>query len=481
MFKRFLYGCLFALLILAAVLVFNTWRYTKPIPSYPAVAITGISDSAAIHLGEAIRIKTISYGDTLPVDTTEFIKFRSFLEATYPTVHRQLPRMIFSEFSYVYTWKGKDTTLQPLVIMAHMDVVPVEAVAEKKWSVPSFSGLIKEDTVWGRGAVDDKASAIAIFEAAEQLLKENVQPQQTIYLCFGHDEEIAGKRGAAKIAAWFKQQNIRPQLVLDEGGQVDTEHFKDLKRPVAVIGVGEKGYVNIDLTVEIAGGHSSMPIKETAIDVLNKAIEKISAKQMPARITAPVAELFSRIGPGGSYMNRMALSNQWLFKPMLISQLEKTKESNAMIHTTLVPTIVKAGIKDNVIPSVAKATFNSRTLPGESSDDVINFVKQAINDDRVLVQKQTISLMEPSALTATDNAMFKKLEAIVYKTVPDAVVSPYLMIGATDSRYYRPFSNAVLNFIPMENARGFHGIDERIPVSDLKRIIFFYKMLMTGK
>ena len=202
---------------------------------------------------------------------------------------------------------------------------------------------------------------------------------------------------------------------------------------------------------------------------------------MPARITAPVAELFSRIGPGGSYMNRMALSNQWLFKPMLISQLEKTKESNAMIHTTLVPTIVKAGIKDNVIPSVAKATFNSRTLPGESSDDVINFVKQAINDDRVDVQKQTISLMEPSALTATDNAMFKKLEAIVYKTVPDAVVSPYLMIGATDSRYFRPFSNAVLNFIPMQNARGFHGIDERIPVSDLKRIIFFYKMLMTGK
>ena len=161
MFKRFLYGCLFALLILATVLVFNTWRYTKPIPSYPAVAITGISDSAAIHLGEAIRIKTISFGDTLPVDTTEFNKFRSFLETTYPTVHRQLPRMIFSEFSYIYTWKGKDSTLQPLVIMAHMDVVPVEAVAEKKWSVPSFSGLIKEDTVWGRGAVDDKASAVA--------------------------------------------------------------------------------------------------------------------------------------------------------------------------------------------------------------------------------------------------------------------------------------------------------------------------------
>ena len=481
MFKRFLYLCLFAILVLAAVLVFNTWRYTKPIPSYPSVAITGISDSAAIHLGGAIRIKTISFGDTLPVDTTEFNKFRTFLETTYPTVHKQLPRMIFSEFSYVYTWKGKDTTLKPWVIMAHMDVVPVEAVAEKNWAVPSFSGLIKQDTVWGRGAVDDKASVISIFEAAEQLLKENFTPERTIYLCFGHDEEIAGKRGAAKISAWFKEQNIRPELVLDEGGQVDTEHFKELNRPVAVIGVGEKGYVNIDLTVEIAGGHSSMPMKETAIDVLNKAIEKIRAVQMPASITPPIAELFNRIGPGGTYMNRMALSNLWLFKKMLISQLEKTKETNALIHTTLVPTIVKAGIKDNVIPSVAKATFNSRILPGETSDDVINFIKQAINDERVVVQKQTISLMEPSTITAADNAMFKKLEAIVYKTVPDAVVSPYLMVGASDSRYYRSFSDAVLNFFPMQNAKGFHGINERIPISDLKRIIFFYKMILTDK
>jgi carboxypeptidase PM20D1 len=404
-----------------------------------------------------------------------------FLETTYPTVHQKLSRQIFSEFSYVFTWKGKDTTLKPYVLMAHMDVVPVEAVAEKNWTVPSFSGMIQGDTIWGRGAVDDKASAISIFEAAEQLLKENFQPERTIYLCFGHDEEIAGKRGAAKISAWFKEQNIQPELVLDEGGQVDTEHFKELKRPVAVIGVGEKGYVNIDLTVEIPGGHSSMPIPETAIDVLNKAIEKVRAQQVPARITAPLKELFQRIGPGGSFVSRMAVSNQWLFKGMLISELEKTKQTNALIHTTLVPTIVKAGIKDNVIPSVAKATFNSRILPGETSDDVVNFVKKAINDERVTVKKQTISLMEPSALTPSDHPMFKKVEAITYKVVPNAVVSPYLMVGATDSRYFRPFSNAVVNFSPMTDAKGFHGIDERIPVADLHRMIFFYKLLMTEK
>lgn len=481
MFKRLFFLLLLAIFLLSAVLLFNTIRFSKTMPVYPSVEVTGISDSAALHLSRAIQIKTVSFGDTLPIDTTEFLKFRVFLETTYPTVHQKLPRQIFSEFSYVYTWKGKDTTLKPYVIMAHMDVVPVEAVAEKNWTVPSFSGTIKGDTIWGRGAVDDKASAISIFEAAEQLLKENFQPERTIYLCFGHDEEIAGKRGAASISAWFKEQNIHPELVLDEGGQVDREHFKELKRPVAVIGVGEKGYVNIDLTVEIPGGHSSMPFPETAIDILNSAIAKIRAQQMPAKITPPIQELFVRIGPGGGLLNRMALSNQWLFKSMLINELEKTKQTNALIHTTLVPTIVKAGIKDNVIPSVAKATFNSRILTGETSDDVVNFVKKAINDERVTVKKQTISLMEPSALTSSENPMFKKVEDIVYKIVPNVIVSPYLMVGATDSRYFRPFSNAVVNFAPMTDAKGFHGIDERIPITDLKRMIFYYKMLMTDK
>ncbi|MBK8089052.1 MAG: M20/M25/M40 family metallo-hydrolase [Chitinophagaceae bacterium] len=181
MFKRFFFLLLTAILVLSAVLLFNTIRFSKIIPVYPSVAVTGISDSAALHLSQAIRIKTVSFGDTLPIDTTEFLKFRVFLETTYPTVHQKLPRQIFSEFSYLYTWKGKDTSLKPYVIMAHMDVVPVEAVAEKNWSVPSFSGTIKGDTIWGRGAVDDKASAISIFEAAEQLLKENFQPERTIY------------------------------------------------------------------------------------------------------------------------------------------------------------------------------------------------------------------------------------------------------------------------------------------------------------
>ena len=479
--KRILQILLVSLIVLILILFFNTLQL-KPIQEGSSVAVEiPKDDTAALHLSEAIQIKTISFGDTLPIDTAEFLKFRAFMEKTYPLMHSKLEKKSFNQFSYVFKWKGKDTSKAPFVLMAHLDVVPVEAIAESKWTYPSFSGMVKKDTIWGRGAVDDKSSAIAIMEATEQLLRNNFTPERTFYICFGHDEEIAGKRGANIVSQWFKENNIRPAFVLDEGGMIDTEKFKDVKKPVAVIATGEKGFVNVDISVTIPGGHSSQPEKETAIDVLNKAITKVRATQMPPIITPPLQSLLERTAAEQSFLKRMVVSNMWLFKNVVIKNLEENKQTNAMVHTTLVPTIVKAGIKDNVIPSIANATFNSRILPGQTSDDVVNFVRNTINDDRVTVKKQTISLMEASSSTPSDHPTFKMLESITKKIVPNVLVSPYLMIGATDSRYYRPFSEAVLNFTPMQNAKGFHGIDERIGIADLSRMISFYKLVLAEK
>ncbi|MFN5361314.1 MAG: M20/M25/M40 family metallo-hydrolase [Bacteroidota bacterium] len=467
-----------AFLVLIGILVFNTPKQSQPANGNSIEPIPAAGDSAAWHLSRALQIKTVSKGDTLPIDTAEFVAFRQFLESSYPLIHRQLQRQIFNEFSYLYRWKGKDSSLAPWVLMAHTDVVPVEAAVEKNWSVPSFSGAIKNDTIWGRGAVDDKSSVIAIMEAIENLLQLGFIPERTIYIALGHDEEVAGRRGARVISDWMREQKIRPAFVLDEGGQIDTEHFKELGRPVAIIATGEKGYTNIDLSVELPGGHSSMPAKETAIDILNKAVVAVREKQIPGSITPVVEEMIRRTTAPGPFLKRMVTHNLWLTEPLVKMEMEKSKETNALIHTTLVPTIVQGGIKDNVIPSTAKATFNSRILQGQSSDDVLTFVKKAVNDERVLIKKQTKSLMEPSSITPFRDPSFLQLERIIKNAVPNVIVSPFLMIGASDSRYFRDFSEAVLNFSAIQNMKGFHGIDERIGIKDLDRMIWFYKQLL---
>jgi carboxypeptidase PM20D1 len=476
--RPILFFLLAAFLLLIGTLVLNTSKKSEPDNNIILEKIPPAGDSAVFHMSRAIQIKTVSRGDTLPIDTAEFVAFRQFLEGSYPLIHRQLKRQVFNEFSYLYEWKGKDSSLAPRVLMAHQDVVPVEGAAEKNWTVSSFGGVIKNDTIWGRGAVDDKSSLVAIMEAVEKLLQQGFVPARTIYLAFGHDEEVAGKRGARAISQWMREQKIRPALVLDEGGQIDTEHFKDLGRPVAIIATGEKGYTNIDLSVEIPGGHSSMPIKETAIDVLNKAIAAIREKQIPGTITPVVEEMIRRTNAPGPFLQRMVTQNLWLTTPLVKWEMEKSKETNALIHTTLVPTIVQAGIKDNVIPTIAKATFNSRILQGQTSDEVLSFVKKAVNDERVVITKQTKSLFEPTTVTSFTHPAFIEIEKIIRKSMPNVLVTPYLWLGATDSRYFRDFSEAVLNFSAIQNMKGFHGIDERIGIKDLDRMIWFYQELL---
>jgi carboxypeptidase PM20D1 len=199
---------------------------------------------------------------------------------------------------------------------------------------------------------------------------------------------------------------------------------------------------------------------------------------MPGTITPVVEEMIRRTNAPGPFLKRMVTQNLWLTTPLVKWEMEKSKETNALIHTTLVPTIVQAGIKDNVIPTIAKATFNSRILQGQSSDDVLEFVTKAVNDDRVVITKQTKSLIEPSPMTSFKDPAFAQLENIFKKAVPGVIVSPFLMIGASDARYFRDFSKAVLNFSAIQNMKGFHGIDERIGIKDLDRMIWFYQELL---
>jgi len=477
MLKRFLLLALFVLIALAAVVFVKTSRFGTPVPVGKALPIPTAPDSTVSHMSQAIQIPTISYADSLPVDTASYTRFRLFLERAYPLVHAKLDRKIFNEFSYLYTWEGKDKSLAPWVLMAHTDVVPVEPGTENKWSVGPFSGAVKDGKVWGRGAADDKSCVITILEAVEDQLRKGYQPERTIYLSFGHDEEISGARGAQVAAKYFKDQNIHPELVLDEGGEISREQFPGVTRPVAAIGVGEKGFLSFRLNVSIPGGHSSMPKRETSIDVLSNALVKLRAQQMPFHISKTVETLFGRVAPEFPFLQKMAFANQWLFGSTIRKKMEESNVSNAMFHTTLVPTIITSGIKDNVIPTDAVAIVNSRNMAEDPQTDVIAFMKKQIADDRVTITPIS-SNRDATDVADVNGAAFRKVERNVLKVMDGVIPVPYILMGGTDSRNFNIVSQGVLRFTPQVDPSGYHGIDERITIDDLGRMVFFYAELI---
>jgi carboxypeptidase PM20D1 len=478
MIKKILLWFSIAALLLIVVFLFNTFR-AKPWPvTNSHIDLRPLPDSAIQHLSQAVQIPTISVGEFAPIDTVAFKAFDSFIERSYPLIHQHLSKTRINEFSLVFEWKGKDLQKPPFIIMGHYDVVPVENSALPEWKLPPFSGAIKDSCVWGRGSVDDKCSVISILEATEAMLRKGFVPQRTIYLCFGHDEELRG-HGAAAVVEYLKQKNVRPEMVLDEGGEITEEKIKEIKRPVAVIGVAEKGYASFELSVQKEGSHSSMPQKETAIDILAAALYKLRSNTPPAKITPPVKEFLGRISSSSdNFFHRLAGSNMWLFEGVTKGIIAAKPEGNAMIHTTVVPVIIESGVKENVIPGHAKAIVNSRILPGENSQTVEDYIRKAINDDRVKITKTSKAGSDPSPATSIESTAFKRVESAVNKTIPNVIPAPYLNIGATDSRYYRQISNGVVNFVPMTDSKGFHGVNERLPVRDLQRAIHFYTTIL---
>jgi len=395
-----------------------------------------------------------------------------------PAAFRTFSRTIIKNYSYVFEWKGTDTSLQPIILMGHYDVVPVEPSAVKLWTVAPFGGEVKDSIIWGRGAVDDKAAVISILESTEQLLKKGFKPIRTILLCFGHNEESTGT-GAIAIVDYLQQRHIRADMVIDEGGEITTGKMKDVQRPIAMIGVGEKGYVTFELAVQKPGGHSSKPDKETAIDILTKALYKLRLVQTPVKLTEPLKEYFLRVsGSSGNFLNKMALSNLWLFKSSVQHTLSRSPEGDAMQRTTIVPTILESGIRENVIPTNATAIVNCRIVTGETTSETKVFIKNAIDDDRVTITIKGDFNTEPSPLTDVQSPAFKRMEQAVYQTVDNAIPVPYVMLGASDSRNYRVISNGVINFTPLMNSKGFHGIDERLPIKDFQRSINFFTSII---
>ena len=448
----------------------------------PAAADTPMridEEGAVQRFSQALTFQTVSYDDRSRFDAQAFRDFHDFLRAAYPLVHRQAERTLVSDFSLVYRLEGSDPALQPVLFMSHFDVVPVEERTLGEWTHPPFSGTVADGVIWGRGSVDDKIGVIALLESLEALLAEGFRPQRTLYFAFGHDEEVGGGDGAARVAEHFERQGIRFDFVLDEGGALTQGMLQGVDRPVAVVGVSEKGYVNLVLSVEAPGGHSSQPPEQTALGILARAIVRVEENPFPARLDY-LLPTFEAIGAFMPFGTRLAMGNLWLLSPLVKRQLLQDKDSAAGIRTTTAATMASGSPKSNILPTRATAVINFRILPGETVDSVRRRVVDLIDDERVQVRTEFGT--DPSPVSPTDSRGYGIVASTIRAMDERVLVAPYMVRGGTDAKFFYGLSPNVYRFLPVyidaDTIEYIHGIDEHLPVEDyLGAIRFYYHLL----
>ena len=479
-FKRGLITLAALAVCLALVVAANTWRQPSRQQMVAAVMPAAIDEQAAARrLAEGTAFRTISFAPGLPLAAEEFAKLHAHLEARFPKAHAVLKKEIVAGASLLYTWAGSDPAAKPIMLMAHQDVVPIAPGTEGQWTKPPFDGVVADGFIWGRGSWDDKGNLYAIMEAVEMLAGQGIRPRQTVLLAFGHDEEIGG-RGAQAIAAQLQAQGVKLDFVLDEGLLITEGLMKGASSPIALVGIAEKGYLSLELTATATPGHSSMPPQDTAIGTLSAAIARLQASPMPAALSDVARGMFGTLAPDMQGANRILLSNLWLFAPLVRRELEKSPTTNALMRTTMAPTILRAGEKDNVLPGRAYAVINFRLLPG----DTIAGVTERVS--RLAGPAVTVSALdggsEASPVSPVDARGFRTIERTVRELFAGTLVAPGLMIAATDSRHMTALTDQIYRFSPVrarpDDLARFHGTNERISIANYASMIGFYHRLL---
>jgi len=487
--KPFLKVVTLLILVILLVALGRTFLLpSKQIARQPYTPQSFDSQQAVKCLSGAIAFRTISWEgggtDTQKKSTQDAFKgLHAYLEKWFPQVYAKLEHQVIGGNNLVFSWKGSDPSLKPILLMGHQDVVPVEAGTEGNWARPPFSGEIANGFVWGRGALDDKMTVVGLLESVDLLLAKGFQLKRTIYLAFGQDEEIGGLEGAQKIAESLKSRGVQLEFVLDEGGFISKGIVPGISAPVAMIGTSEKGYLSLELTVETTGGHSSVPPNESSIGILAAAIRKIERHPMPAHVHGPVGEFLEHSADGASFPMKLVFRNLWLFGPVVQRILESSPDSNATLRTTSATTIFQAGTKDNVMPSQAKAVVNFRLLPGDTIASVTEHVRKVVQDPRVRMQPLPGEPpAEASPRSSAESPEFDLMQQTLAQVYPGVVVAPFVFVGATDSKHYSALTQNIFRFSPMvlesEDVGRIHGANERIGVENFTRMIEFYCQLM---
>ncbi|MGB7654486.1 MAG: M20 family peptidase [Novosphingobium sp.] len=439
------------------------------------------TQAAAQHLSQAVQIQTVSHQDPAENQTGEWTKLHVWLASTYPKASAAMQREELGQ-TLIYTWPGSDAAAQPIIVMAHQDVVPVTPGTEKDWKHAPFSGEIAEGAVWGRGSVDDKGSLVALFEALEALAGQGFKPKRTIILVTGHDEE-AGGTGAEAAAQALAARKVKALFTIDEGGLIATD-TPMIGGPAAMIGIAEKGYATLKVTANAPGGHSSAPPAPNEIGTVNlaKAVLAINAKQFPMELRGPAEGMVSVLAAKAGGTSKMAVANRWLFGGMVTGKMAASSASAAMLHTTIAPTMLTGSPKENVLPQTATALINYRIAPWNTSQQVLDRAREATKGLPVQVGWTDRKPGEPSPVSSSNSLGWNLIAATTLAGRPGLVVSPYLVVAGTDSKHMSGVSDDVYRFqaiaLASTDIKMIHGTNEHMTLDNLESLIRFYARLI---
>lgn len=504
--KKILFIIIGIVIVLIAIVIVKTFTY--PFKKHATVKTEGwkvvINDSAVKRLSGGIKIPTVSTGELGDFDYSPFDTFKEYLKKSYPEVYQSTQNYEVNKYGLVFILKGSKSNLDPVLFLSHMDVVPpgdadikskeenvfrlndkalpaVKNVSED-WDYAPFSGAVANGRIYGRGAIDMKGMLFSLMESMTSLVKNKYVPKRDIYLAFGFDEEVGGQKGAVQIAAHFKKQNIKFDAVYDEGGLIlEKGSVKGIDSDVAVIGCAEKGFLSVKIKVKGLGGHSSMPPMESAIGKAAVIMQRLENDQMKPVMTPLIKEFFNNIGGVMPFANRMAISNQWLLKPLLLSQLTKNNSTNALVRTTTALTMMKGSDGPNVLSPEVEFVVNFRLLPGNTIKEVKEHIAKATKGFDVEVE-DIDNVREASAVSPSNTKAFKLIEAGIKEVYPNVIATPYLTMAATDAYKYQIVSKNIYRFMPIKindaEKQSIHSTNEYISIENYMKMIHYFEFIM---
>ena len=482
--KRFISYSLATLLFLLALIFIRAYLHQPDVYEIKAERLLILDETKAIeNLSRSIQFQTISHANYEKFDYEEFQRFLSWLEREYVQVFKNLEKKYLGK-TLLLKWQGEAADLNPILLTGHYDVVPVREDADLIWQESPFSGKIDGNYVWGRGALDDKSGVIAILEAVHYLLKNNFSPRRTVYLSFGHDEEIGGRRGAGKVTEFLLKEGVELEWTLDEGSFLLKDIIPGINKPVAVINVAEKGSLTIQVIGKAKGGHSSMPSSKSSVGYLSEALLKLENNPIPGKLEGISLGLFDEVSKQMPFQYKILFANLWLFEPLINNFLSDSPAMNAVIRTTTAPTMLSASNRLNVLASEAVGMVNFRLHPRDNPEKIINFVKDLIGNENIEVKKVSSGTLA-SSVSDWETEGYIAISNSVREVYGDIIVAPGLMVGGSDSKHYAKAAKNSYRFNPFplsaNELSGLHGIDERIKKDDfLNGIRSYIKIIQSG-